>query len=118
MPVTDDTGPDTVQTVQAVSPGWPTPITLPIGQNPYPSAIISGACRLMGWSVRETTGAALAEVDIFSGSSTTGLLVAKVTLAANESNREWFGPAGIRCNGIYTNFVTGSIDGVLFVIPE
>lgn len=75
---------------------------------------VSGRARYLGFSVRETSGSASARIDIYSGTSAAGLLLDSVSLAANESTREWYGPQGFVCpNGIYVDEVSGEVAGVV-----
>jgi hypothetical protein len=81
--------------------------------------LISGRVLLKGWAVRETTGAAVAAFTIRDGLGATGLMVAPVNLAANESSREWFGEAGLVLEGgVFIDVTAGSIEGAVWVIPE
>src|SRR3954465_12849056 len=65
---------------------------------------------LMGYTCSETAGA-LAEFKIRSGVDATGDVIAHVKLAPGESDREWFGPAGIdSAAGIYVERIAGTID--------
>lgn len=58
-------------------------------------AEVSGNARyLMGWSVANTSAAAVASFIIYDNTTAAGFAVHPVNLAPNESNREWFGPDG------------------------
>lgn len=57
--------------------------------------LVSGNVVLYGWSIRETSGAAVASVDIASGSP----LVASIGMSAGSGSVEWFGPLGVACPG-------------------
>lgn len=72
---------------------------------------------LMGWSIKNLSAAATAELDIYNSGAAQGEIVFPVTLAANESSREWFGPNGVLFDsGLSINVAAGNIDGTLFVV--
>ena len=72
-------------------------------------AVIAGAARLMGYSVRETA-AAVATLTIRDGSSTSGAPRAVCNLAASASYTVMFGPEGLDCpNGIFVDLLTGAV---------
>lgn len=66
-------GPDSMR-------GWVIPV--PLGTVSVDTLVISRDCWLMGWSLRESTGAAGAIVELLSGSSSNGELVAEIGLGA------------------------------------
>ena len=71
--------------------------------------------RLMGFAVRESSGAAGATFRLYSGGDANGQPVAPVSLSPNESTREWWGPNGVRCDaGLYFQLVGGSLEGVAY----
>jgi hypothetical protein len=74
---------------------------------------IAGAAtglRLIGFSARETTAAAVAVFNIRHGTSNAGAILVSVSLGPNESAREWYGPDGIAAaSGIWLERVSGTI---------
>lgn len=92
------------------------PIALPLTVGSF--VVLGGPCRLFGWSLRESTGGAPCRIDLFSGGNNTGILLATVTLLANESNREWFPQFGIEANGIAAVVAAGAVTGTLYIFPE
>jgi hypothetical protein len=77
----------------------------------------TGPARLYGFGVNNTSTTGTAEVDLYDGEGSGGLLVCKVTLAANESSREWWSPEGITIeHGIAVVWVSGSVAGSVFVL--
>jgi hypothetical protein len=84
--------------------------------NAAPVAPADATGRLLGFSVRETTGSAGAQVRFRSGTTVSGSpLGAGVTLAANESVREWFAPHGILVpTAVFVERVSGSTEVVVF----
>ena len=77
---------------------------------------ITGYVVLYGYSVKESTGTASAEVDLLNGASSAGDLAIPITLSAGQSTEDWFGPQGLHMpGGVYQNVTSGSIAGSLFV---
>lgn len=80
-----------------------------------------GTCVYMGITIRETAGAA-AIVRIREGTingslavATGGRILDTISLLANESCREWYGPQGKFCNGdLYYEKVSGAVEGSVF----
>jgi hypothetical protein len=65
-----------------------------------------------GFSIRETSGTATAEVRIYDNTANSGTLLDTITLNADESAREWYGPQGIQYNtGIRVDVVSGAVEG-------
>lgn len=89
----------------------------PLGAASGDRLIVGGACLLMGWALKEASGAAPASLEFWSGAVTIGLLVAPVTFLANETPRDWFPPYGILCNGLTLHVISGTVGGTVFVIP-
>lgn len=78
--------------------------------------VVGGATLLVGWSVRETTGAAGATVEIRDGSSA-GTLVGASSLAAGLSETQWAGDRGIGVQGgLFVVLVSGAVTGALWAI--
>ena len=72
---------------------------------------IDTLCWLTGWSFRETTGAAVATLELKSGDNVIG----EIELASSGSSTQWLGPNGVRCEaGITVNVVAGSVTGCLY----
>jgi hypothetical protein len=79
-----------------------------------PLAPIAGKCILFGWSVRETSGAAQATVQILNGYDLTGLEVLATQLNPSGVARDWFGPQGIKTDvGIFP-VITGTVKGSIW----
>lgn len=67
---------------------------------------------LRGFTIRETSGVAVALVRIWDGTSATGTILDEVSLAANESAREDYGdPAPTARIGIFLQVVAGAVAG-------
>lgn len=79
------------------------------------SAVIARRGKLMGWSLRETGGAATATVDLYdNASAASGTRVGAVNLAISGSSTVWFGPGVQLANGLFydvggTGVVAGSV---------
>lgn len=54
-----------------------------------------GAGRLMGWTLRNSTGTGSLVVNLYDGNDNGGQLVATTTLAATPQPPAWFGPSGL-----------------------
>lgn len=71
--------------------------------------------RLCGWSVRNLSSTTLATFDVYDGTDSSGTAIFPVSLAANESSREWFYPGGIlMANGLYVNVTAQEVKGAVF----
>lgn len=78
--------------------------------------VSSSAGTLAGFSLRETTGAAPAVVELRDGNDNAGALVSVVTLAAGESVRDWFGGDGPSFDyGLVVVRVSGNVDGAVYL---
>lgn len=82
------------------------------------TALAGGLVLLKGFSLRNTSSTAVASGIIRGGRSTGAESLFDVTLAENESAREWFDEGGILCDrGLFFDLVAGAITGCVFVIP-
>lgn len=90
----------------------------PLGFLSSSKQVIGGMALLRGWSFREDNGGAPAAVDIYDGTSTTGTLIATITLTAGESTRDPVPDSGIACPaGIFVNVTAGTIRGSIWYSP-
>lgn len=74
----------------------------------------TGVGVLRGLCVRETAGAA-ARIRVHDGTSTSGTVIAAVTLAANEASVVWLDDGVRFATGLYVDVITGAVEGSLFV---
>lgn len=76
-------------------------------------ALVTAPGRYVGFSIRETTGAATAVVRLWdNASAASGTSLEEISLAAGESAREYYGDGGIRTTfGVYVQIVSGAIVG-------
>jgi hypothetical protein len=73
--------------------------------------IIGGPAQLSGWSLRETTGTAVAIVQLLSGVN----LLASLAIPSNGSLASWLGKDGIPAQqGIRLHVVSGSAEGAIY----
>ena len=78
-------------------------------------ALISGECVLFGWSLRETTGAAVATCEM----QDSGGAIGEIGLAAGGVNTQWFGSLGVHISGqVKLHVVAGSVTGVAYVLYD
>jgi hypothetical protein len=91
--------------------------TEPVVAGSDPVRVSSSVGTLAGFSLRETTGAAPAVVELRdSQSGTDGTLVSVITLTAGESVRDWFGADGPSFSyGLIVVRVSGSVDGAVYL---
>jgi hypothetical protein len=86
------------------------------------SVLVAGRRSLVnGFSFTEISGVNPATVQLISGQTATGVIVATITLAANESSREYIPwPFILFKYGIFANVVSGAIVGSVssLTIPD
>lgn len=102
---------------QGLPLSWWAPTTLPILTTAASVALIGRECRVYGFSLIETTGAAPANVQIFDGAGPGGSDAIEIALTAGQSTRDWYGAPGLRFQtGAYLNVLAGSVRGALWVM--
>lgn len=99
-------------------------LEIDLGRLPVPwvvpiSTIQGSKVHLFGYALKENTGTAGGEVDLYDGTDNKGLLAHPIGLSAGQTNRDWFGSNGLLFrNGMFV-VITGSISGSLFVhLPD
>lgn len=104
-------------TEPAYPDGWGNPtLAFPFTGLGGPNPVAVGEYDLLGWSVIENTGAAPSVLIIRDGADATGVSLGPIRLNASQSEREWFGPGGIRLErGAFTHQFLGITDGTLFL---
>lgn len=86
-----------------------------------PTIVSASPGRLMGWSVRETTGANPYVIRFHNGDSPAADLVGMITGGGGTADNKWFGPGGVSfTEGLYVEVVTGgglsqAIEGVVYL---
>lgn len=75
----------------------------------------SSGGRLVGWSLRETSGEAPAVVRLYDGRSADAPLVAVVAVGQGLAETQWMAPGGISLTeGLFVELV-GAIEGAVFL---
>ena len=78
--------------------------------------VYSRQARLYGWALLEATGAAAAEVVLYDGFDATGPILADITLAADQSTRDYFGYSGLWADaGVFVKCISGSVRGTVWI---
>lgn len=73
--------------------------------------IVAGPCRLLGWAIRETTGAAIASAEITSGQQVVG----EVGVPAGQNDVHTMPKNGVYCpGGITITSVAGAWTGCIY----
>lgn len=77
---------------------------------------VGGHVIVYGWSLKESTGTAAAELDLIDGTDATGLNLVPITLTAGQSTRDWLGPQGLHFrNGLFPRVASGAIVGSVWI---
>lgn len=85
---------------------------------PFPTTT-GGHVVVFGYSLAESTGAAGARVDLFSGTDATGVLALPIPLGAGMGVEEWFGPQGLWFeNGLFCRLTAGAVIGSIFLVER
>lgn len=94
------------------------PVAVPV-QGVGQTSPIAGAVLVGGWSFRETTGAAPAELQLWDGGPTGGNVIAEIVLAANQSIRDLAPGLGLSTRSALTvNVIAGSVRGSIWVADQ
>lgn len=81
----------------------------------------TSAGRLVGWSLRESTGTAPGVVRIWDGRDNQGALLACVNLGQGASETQWMAPGGVSFqHGLYVEIISGGglsddVEGAVFL---
>lgn len=89
---------------------------LPIAAGSASAELVNGLGLLVGWAVRETTGAAGASLVLRDGVTAAGNLLVPINLDAGESTRDWLPHLGIAVERGVFAAITGSVEGSVFVV--
>lgn len=96
---------------------WRPVLTFPFGTITAGTNAFNRGTLLLGFAVVEATGTLPAELDIYDGNNANGALLRPITLNANESTSDYWGPEGVYCEqGPFLNVVSGSVRGALWYI--
>lgn len=78
--------------------------------------LISRPCMIVGWTITEQTGSAVAKFQLWNGGSTGGVLVATVGLASAGSSVNPPTDDGILCeSGVFLDIVSGQVQGAVYL---
>lgn len=82
------------------------------------SQLIGGSGRLLGWSLRETSGTAAAIVQLLDGDPAGLGILATISLTSGQSTRDWesFHPAPYY-QSLNLHIIAGAIEGVIGCHP-
>ena len=81
----------------------------------------TSAGRLVGWSLRESTGTSPAVVRVWDGRDNTGALVACVNLGQGASETQWMAPGGVSFqHGLFVEVIEGdglsvAVEGAVYL---
>lgn len=94
--------------------------SLPVGVMVAPGRQIDwGDWWLAGWSFRETTGAAVAQLDLIDGADGNGVMIASLAVAAGGSVSHTIGGHLLEVRtGLWVTVGAGSVVGALWVMPR
>lgn len=80
------------------------------------SRLVGQGCILVGWSIRETSGAAAAALTLYNGSDQTTQLVAGIGIVSGGSVVEGVGADGPFCDqGLFVHQESGAWSGAVWV---
>lgn len=80
--------------------------------------LISTACLLVGWSVRNTDAAAGIKWGLYDGSDDIRAVLVDEYLDVNASSTHWLGPVGIPVRSrLALSDPTNNVEGAVWVIP-
>jgi hypothetical protein len=84
---------------------------LPVPVTAQDLGLLQGRGELCGWSLRETTGAATATVELQDGGNPLG----EIQMAAGAVSNAWFGNPGVEIRSqIFLHVVAGSVTGAVY----
>lgn len=76
----------------------------------------NNAGALVGFALRNTSASVSAVVLLRDGTTADAPVVVPITLAPDESIRDWFGPSGVNLSfGLYVDVTAGAVDGTVFL---
>lgn len=88
---------------------------IPIATSATDGAAVTGPCTLVGFSARETAGAASADVTLRDGTDATGAIKAVLRLVANGSQAGTLPPVDFTAGIFIDRSGTGSSELVLYI---
>ena len=98
-------------------PGGPRTLLVPVPVTTQSQALFAGDSLVVGWSFKETTGAAAAELWLIDGNDANGMPFAFITLSAGQSTRDLTNDFGLNVTtGLFVRVVSGSVQGSVWVV--
>lgn len=96
-----------------------TPVdAFPFGPTTASVQVVNRQCVILGFGIRETTGAAAASVDVVDGADDNAPVLIPIDLTAGQSARDAFSTWGIMAQrGARIKVRSGSVSGALFLMP-
>lgn len=95
----------------------PWPRALRVGSVTGSGLVIATPVLLTGWAVRETSGTAVAALDLHSGHDDTGQLIASLGMVAGGPAAAGPNMPGVICpGGLYAAVRSGAMDGAVWVV--
>lgn len=114
--MTTPAAPGGAQTIVDLT-AWPAAQAINLGQGGTGGQAITRSGFLLGWSVRETSGAAAAVVVLHDGTDKSGQMLANIALASAGADHESLAPPGVLFRaGLYAEVVSGAANGVAWVV--
>jgi len=90
--------------------------TVPFATTTTDLDLFTGAAILHGWGWQEPTNTTAAKFELTDGPG--GPVILPVTLAINQSVRDWLAGAGIYARtGLSINMISGSLSGAVWIRP-
>ncbi len=78
----------------------------------------TGLWIVTGWSFKETTGGAPAEIELYDGRDPASTQFAEINLSQGESTRDLCGANGVACRvGVLVHVISGSVKGSVWAVP-
>ncbi len=94
---------------------YPKRIKLDVGFLSGDRTLYKAGAYLLGWSLREASGAAAA-IELRDGSDDNGGIGTSIAFAANASDSQWMGDIGMPFeNGVHGHVVSGAVVGALWL---
>lgn len=91
---------------------WDHVTTVNVTQASNGQSLVNGPARLAGWSVRETTGAAVAFMELSSGQS----IIGEASMPAGQNDSHYTGSGGVYCpQGVTVSAIGGSFTGCVYL---
>lgn len=102
--------------VEELFEGWSEPLPFVVSPGSADNQVTTKECRVVGWSLRESTGSANAALEFYDGPSEAAQIIGTVGLAQGMSDTQHLAEGGVRCRrGLFVEMITGSITGAVWL---